>query len=284
MNLFQKTSLTNDIKVEENTKLSESDVNVSNFFVNFYEISQVYAHPKRLEGVEAFERKVSDLLSDINKSIVQNIITFSDEVDRGNLTLIKDRSSIKKLSEDYFDFSKLNSLPHPLLIDFISSIEAKKKTLKESINSFESKLQNSNFSNNPKIIIQTIEEEFSTIQRCCTKLSKLNYKTSEFRSKIQILQSKPIQDHLDEKNSLVSNVMKDFENYLEERKRLIEKRDKITDFNELCKPSTTLKGGILGRGTGLGLNAGSSILKSNTSTQSTTQPGQSLLNTPKLNK
>jgi len=258
-----------DINVEETTKLADTEAEVTNIFVTLFQVAQKYSNSKPLEGIESFDRKLLDLYNDCNKSIIQTLVGFSNEVDHGNSLISDSRASLESLHGDLTYSSHINSFPSPFFVKYVDSIGKRSKNLAEAISSFENRLQLSSSSGNPSLLIQVLEEQYKALVRCGARLSEVRNRTSDIRTKlceqhgIRGVQADMMKnaDEIEERASSVANVLREYEQFKEERKRNMEKRDKTTDFTTKCARAQKT-----GFGSGLGKSFGSLGSKPTTGT------------------
>jgi len=261
---------------DESKTLTDLEADVSNPFVHIYESMSLYKNAKPLEGIEAFDKKLLEIEVNSTRSILHYLSILSSEIDHGNLIVSEIRDELESFRRDLANSGKNRSTTSPFLSRFMSNIKKRSLDINESISSLEKNLQIHAPLENPMSVVQVIKEQHDAILRCGARLSDIRDKSEEIMQRLsESLKKQGVNSDVlksirmsEDRNSIVSQVEHSYEQYKEERKRNLEKRDKTTNFVTICARPTT---GKFGLGSKLGgLSSTSSTLNKGTTTTNST--------------
>lgn len=243
-----------NLQLEEGKLIEDLEVGPFNMIVKTYtECILQYQKAKPLEGIDTYGKKVADVYDDSIRAIQHTLSALASEVDHGNSLIAEARADLDMYHADKTNSYASHAFPTPFMSRFVHNLEKRKKNLSEAISEYENKLQEGKQTESPALLVQVLQEQNEAIVRCSSRVSEIQRKTDELRS---FLQNRTMRSHSnlkymdedDSKRSVVSTVQMQFEQFLEERKRCIEKRDTTTNYRSLCEvPGNSGKYGIGGK-------------------------------------
>ncbi|EAY02563.1 hypothetical protein TVAG_116170 [Trichomonas vaginalis G3] len=276
--MFGKTSLSLGKKavygptVEEGMLIQDLEVEARNILIDTYNNAvNLFAKEKPIDGLDSFGKKITDLYDDVNRSINHTLLHLANEIDHGNSMIKEARDELDTFHRDYTDSLHSQTFPSPFISRFTDNLQQRSKNLSEAITSYETKLQNNEQAESPAVLVQVLQEQYNAIIRCSARVSEIQRKSQSlhetfkriFQNKDRKISDLRLDSEENGKQSVVNSVQTAYDEYLEERRRLLEKRDTTTDFSTICAPDTKA-GGLFGKSK-FSFGSGNSSLNKGTS-------------------
>lgn len=229
--------------VEESTLIQDLEVDARNIIIDTYlKGVNLYTKEKPIDGLDSLGKKLSDLSEDATRIIQHTLLHLANEVDHGNAAIREARDELDTFHRDYTDALHPHKFPLPFISRFADKIQQRSKNISEAITAYESKLQSTEQPDSPAVLVQVLNEQYNAIIRCSARVSEIQRKSQEIRNLFETklkeknanISALKLQTDGREKLSIIESIETAYDQYVEERKRLIEKRDTTTNFSQEC--------------------------------------------------
>ncbi|EAX94235.1 hypothetical protein TVAG_001520 [Trichomonas vaginalis G3] len=275
-----------DIKpIPEDTVITENEKFLKNtqflgFVTQLLEIQSDFTKTvKPLEGVESFNKVMNEIEINATRALQHTLTTLSNEVNFGKSVIDDSREKLDEFrrSQRGIQSNSNQTFPSAFFTKYVEDIDKKAEEITDAIKLYERSLEPPKYSTNPTTLIQMIEFQHDAIIRCASKMADIKDKTNKLLERVSdryknnglktdILDSKEAET---EKMSDAIHIEAAYKQYLNKRKADLEKRDKKTNFEELCKgTATNTFGSGLGGGLGKGIGGGTTSTSTSTGTTS----------------
>ena len=228
------------------TQVDPNDIYVEAYFLHTYNFQQEFKKKiTPFEVSESFDKQMEEIKTTAKRSISHTLNILAGEISHGQSILNEANAQLEKFMSYKENQKKPHSFPSPFFSQFISDLDRKSKSINESISIFERSFEDDDDKQSTDSFIQLIQSQHDAIIRCAAKLSKVKNNTEQLRNTVvSVLKKQGItyNDAYHEASHDINNdldVIQAYQDYLNERKRNLEKRDKTTKFEELCKPAAT---------------------------------------------
>ena len=283
---YLELKITEDYKIDDKQSITITAIDqkehsandyLSEYFKGTYFYQNVFkTKMTRLEGIDLFDKQMKEIEGDIQRSIDHTLNILSNEIEHGRSVLEDAREQLDQL-RNFKESPKRHVFPSPFFQQFVKDLDKKAEDVKDSIQSFERSLHQSNEKQTTASLINLIRTQHNTIIRSSAKLSRVQKNLEPLREQVMrimedrgkdtdILSSRANDSNVNDTNRL--DVIEEYNKFLDGRKRNLEKRTPLTEaqLKEKCaKPAAGAKKGF---GTTFGKTAQS---KPATSTQGTKQ-------------
>lgn len=186
-----------------------------------------------LEGVDAFEKRLANIEESATKAYVHTVMTLASEIDHGNTAIAEYRSLLETARRDYTLALRPKHSTSPFLQRYVDSIQKRGKILEDSIDSFDKALDFDDNARSSQSLRDVLIQQQEAIIRCSSKLSEIKERASEIQKEVVMkLKSNGMDASEIEKVesdevgiSRASIVKEEYEQFLQNRKRDLEKHD-----------------------------------------------------------
>lgn len=219
-----------------------------------------------IEGADAFDKKLTSILDDAEHGLMHSMVTLANEIDNGNIAISEFRHELET-SKRYLVVASnpVHSYQSPLLSRYIHSIEKQSEIINEAISSFDNILNHEEAQPNSQSIKELLRQQHDGIARCSTRISKLEQRANEIRSAV-IMKFKrkgyetsdfESYNDVEMKSSIEKSINDEYNQFLQNRKRDLEKRETNADkFKKPAQQTGGLGGGSGFKFGGFGSNSG----------------------------
>lgn len=247
--------------IDENKKLSELASNTNDkdkdainngltIICDLWNIAEQYEKQaqSKIEGAESFEKDLTQLRENINRSIKHSLKTLANEIDHGN-AFISEQQRQKTTNERTYESSRNNhELPSPFLVNYAESLKNRGESITQAIRSFEENLDHTNShassAQDPQTLITVLNQQYEAIIRCSARIAQIQEKSENIHKRMQNLKGSSLsimnQEQDSEKSSYAKKLTKAYDDFQTKRLNDLEKRNN-TD-REQFRPKTQTTG------------------------------------------
>ncbi|KAH0791068.1 hypothetical protein GPJ56_005203 [Histomonas meleagridis] len=196
-----------------------------------------------IEGTDAFEKRLSNIIESATRSITHTLITLTNELDHGNSSISEYRSLLETSKRDLTIAMRPNrSGTSPFLIRYVDSIQKRGKILEEELDSFSKALESDDTISSSQSLKNVLMQQQEAIIRCGSKVSQIKDKANDIQKeiiskfKIRGIDTSKL-DALDEDEAEISRtktIKEEYEQFLQTRKHDLEKHE--TNEEKFKKP------------------------------------------------
>lgn len=212
-----------------------------------------------LEGVDVFEKRLAAIESAATKAYVHTVMTLAGELDHGNAAVAEYRSYLETARRDYTLALRPKHTTSPFLQRYVDSIQKRGRVLEDAIDAFDKALDFDDCARSSQSLRDVLIQQQEAIIRCSARLSEIKERAAAVQKEVVAkLRANGVdaaeieRDDADESGpSRAANVREEYEQFLQNRKRDLEKHD--LNEEKYKKPVQKSTAFSFGGGTGGGL-------------------------------
>ncbi|KAH0787213.1 hypothetical protein GPJ56_008927 [Histomonas meleagridis] len=239
----QEQLISENTKLEEIKKMQDDSKEKKDNYVYAASIlndiiqmsNEVQKEMSPIEGAEAFDKKLSSTLEDAQR-LLSSMISISHEIGNGNSEISKFRNDLETSKhETRTALRQSHSSASSFLHRYVSLISKRSKVINETINTFENALNHDYTSPTYESLSNLLQEQHKVILRCSSRVSTVKTAVKKFREEhSDQTTSLELQDDSESKASLTESIVNEYNEFLQGRKRDLEKRE--TNADKFKKP------------------------------------------------
>jgi hypothetical protein len=243
---------------EDTNGVKADTVEAARVLVQLDETIRLYGeHAQAIEDAEIFENSLREIEENLTRAVKHTVVTLASEIDHGRSEITSFRDSLEISRQDFATARQgARKSPSQFLIRFQSEIQKRSAILSEAINNFEDNLTQNQEQQSSQALVDVLQHQHEAIVRCAARVARLKERSldvqrrlKEMRARDPAFAQEPADDLEDgEVRTLVESVIKQYQDFRDDRKRNLEKRN--TDPTKFKKPVVPARGFGPGFGTG----------------------------------
>lgn len=211
--------------------------------------NEVQKNISPIEGADAFDKKLTSILEDAEHGLMHSMLTLANEIDNGNMEISEFRHELEASKRCLVIASKpLHSYQSPFLSRYVHAIEKQSEIINEAISSFDNILNHEEPPPNSQSIKELLRQQHDGIARCSTRISNIEKRVNDIRNDVIMnFKRKGYEtsdfesfNDVEMKASIEKSINDEYEQFLQNRKRDLEKRE--TNADKFKKPTTQSSG------------------------------------------